>query len=342
VVNSGSSANLLAVQSLGLPKGAEVITPACTFPTTFNPILQSGLNPVVIDVSLGDYNLMQDMIEPAISDRTRAIMFAHTLGVPAEMGKVMEIAKKYGLSVIEDNCDALGTEIHGRRTGSFGDLATVSFYASHHMTSAGGGGMVLVNDNEFERRIRSLRDWGRPADIDKPGKLPRVIELDGVPYDDRYIFETIGYNLKMNEIDAAFAEVQFRKLDFFIQRRRANFQAYYQRIKEYEEFFVLPSWPAQSVPSWFGFALTVRDEMPFRRMDLVQHLEQRGVQTRFLFAGNITRQPAYKGVPMRVAGNLKNSDKVFRDTFFVGVHPGISEDDIEYVCDGIKSFIKRH
>jgi CDP-6-deoxy-D-xylo-4-hexulose-3-dehydrase len=136
--------------------------------------------------------------------------------------------------------------------------------------------------------------------------------------------------------------VQFRKLDFFIQRRRANFQAYYQRIKEYEEFFVLPSWPAQSVPSWFGFALTVRDEMPFRRMDLVQHLEQRGVQTRFLFAGNITRQPAYKGIPMRVAGNLKNSDKVFRDTFFVGVHPGISEDDIEYVCDGIKSFIKRH
>ena len=169
-----------------------------------------------------------------------------------------------------------------------------------------------------------------------------MIDLDGVPYDERYIFETIGYNLRMNEIDAAFGEVQFRKLDFFIQRRQANFQTYYQQLKEYEEFFILPSWPSESVPSWFGFALTLRDGAPFRRIDLVRDLEEKGIQTRFLFAGNIMRQPAYKGVPMRVVGSLENSDKVFRDAFFIGVHPGLSENDIAYVCDCIKDFVARH
>ncbi len=335
-VNSGSSANLLAVLSLGLPAGSEVITPAMTFPTTFNPIITAMCLPVLVDVDLETYNVKEDVIENAISERTRAIIFPHTLGIPANVPRIIDIAKKHGLFVIEDACDALGAEIAGRKVGSFGTLSTVSFYASHHITTGGEGGLILTDDETLWGKVNSLKAWGRPSDADvKERHEDRFsIEIEGFPYDYRYTYSNLGFNLKMTEMQAAFGCAQFEKLEDFIAKRNENFQYFYSFIEaDYEEFFILPKWPQGAKPSWFGFVLTIRDGAPFDRRSITTFLEQNGIQVRLMFAGNIRRQPGYKEIEMRVVGDLRNSDKIFRDSFWFGVHPGITSADREYVCE---------
>ncbi len=342
-VNSGSSANLLAVLSLGLPTGAEVITPAMTFPTTFNPIYYARCIPVLVDVDLGSYSITAEVVAEAVSEDTRAIIFPHTLGIPADMPKIMEVATKHNMYVIEDTCDALGAEVNGRKVGSFGTLSTFSFYASHHITAGGEGGMILTDEESLWRKINSLKAWGRPSDADiKERQVDRLsFEIGGVPYDYRYTYPELGFNLKMTEMQGAFGRTQFRKLPEFISKRRENFHYFYNFIKDnYEEFFMLPEWPQDIKPSWFGFMLTIRDGAPFDRRSITTFLEEKGIQTRLMFAGNIKRQPGYKNINMRVVGDLRNSNKIFRDTFWIGVHPGISGDDREYVCEVFHDFFR--
>ena len=342
-VNSGSSANLLAVLALDLPHGSEVITPAMTFPTTFNPIYYARCIPVLVDVDLETYSVTASAIEQAISPKTKAIIFPHALGIPANMPEIMDVADKHGLFVIEDACDALGAEIGGRKVGSFGTLSTFSFYASHHITTAGEGGMVLTDLESLWRKINSLKAWGRPSDSDSKERQADRLghDIDGVPYDYRYTFPELGFNLKMTEIQGGFGRAQFKKLPEFIEKRNANFQFFYEFIKsKYEEFFILPKWPAGAKPSWFGFMLTIRDGAPFHRKSIMTYLERNGVQIRLMFAGNIMRQPGYKNVQTRVAEELRNSDKIFRDTFWFGVHPGITSADREYVCEIFDNFFQ--
>ena len=342
--NSGSSANLLATLALGLPPGSEIITPAMTFPTTFNPIYYARCIPVIVDVDLETYNITADAIEEAISERTGAIILPHVLGIPANMPEIMNIATRYGLHVIEDTCDALGAEFSQQKAGSLGTLSTFSFYASHHITAGGEGGMILTDEEELWRKLNSLKTWGRPSDADiKERQADRLnFELDGIAYDYRYTYPELGFNLKMTEMQGAFARVQFRKLPEFIAKRRQNFQHFYNFIQaNYEEFFILPKWPEDAKPSWFGFMLTIRDNAPFDRRDIMTFLEGRGIQTRLMFAGNIKRQPGYEGIDMRVVGDLKNCDKIFRDTFWIGVYPGISNDDRDYVCQVFHDFFRK-
>ncbi len=343
-VNSGSSANLLAMLSLGLSPESEVITPAMTFPTTFNPIYYARCVPVIVDVDLETYSITAGAIEDAISEKTKAIIFPHTLGIPANVPEIMNVITKYGLCVIEDTCDALGAEVDGRKAGSFGTLSTLSFYASHHITTGGEGGMILTDEEALWRTINSLKAWGRPSDADiKERQADRLsFEIDGVHYDYRYCYTELGFNLKMTEIQGAFGCVQFRRLPEFIAKRRENFQYYYDFIKaNYEEFFLLPKWPRNAKPSWFGFMMTIRDGAPFDRRSITTFLEENGIQTRLMFAGNIKRQPGYRNIDMRVVGDLTNSNKIFRDTFWIGVHPGITNDDREYVCEVFHDFFHK-
>lgn len=343
-VNSGSSANLLAMLALGLPPGAEVIAPAMTFPTTFNPIYYARCVPVLVDVDLETYSITATALEEAISEKTRAIIFPHTLGIPANMPEIMNIATRHRLYVIEDTCDALGAEVGGRKAGSFGTLATFSFYASHHITAGGEGGMILTDEEALWSKINSLKAWGRPSDADiKERQADRLsFEIDGISYDYRYSYPELGFNLKMTEMQGAFGRVQLRKLPEFIAKRRENFQYFYNFIKaNYEEFFILPKWTGGAKPSWFGFMLTIRDNAPFDRRSIITFLEENGIQIRLMFAGNIKRQPGYQNVDMRVVGNLENSDKIFRDTFWIGVHPGIRNDDREYVCEVFHNFFRK-
>ncbi len=369
--NSGSSANLLAVSSLTSPKlgelklnpGDEVITVACGFLTTVAPIFQNNLVPVFVDIELGTYNIDPKRIEEAISSKTKAIFIAHTLGIPFNLDKVLEIAEKYNLWVIEDNCDALGAryrlkrtyklingkEVSGERyTGTFGHIGTSSFYPPHHMTM-GEGGAVYTDDLNLYRILLSFRDWGRdcwcePGKDDscgrrfswKLGKLP-------AGYDHKYTYSHLGYNLKITDMQAAVGVAQIEKLDEFIKARQKNWQKLYDGLKDLEEFFVLPRYPERAIPSPFGFVLTIKDEAPFSRKEIVSFLEEKGIQTRMVFAGNIIRQPAlvdgdYK---YRVIGELKNTDKVMMDTFWIGVYPGLTDEMIEYMIDCIKDFCKR-
>ncbi|MBU0598629.1 lipopolysaccharide biosynthesis protein RfbH [Patescibacteria group bacterium] len=349
VTNSGSSATLLAVAGFGFKPGLEIITPACNFPTSFNPIVQLGLVPVLIDVDLGTYNIKAELIEKAITKKTVALLIPHTLGNPCNMKKIMKIKKKYNLKLIEDNCDALGSTYNNQKTGSFGDVATCSFYPAHHIT-IGEGGMVYLNSNSRERKIRSLRDWGRACHCKWDQKNPHGacknrfnFQLGDLPkgYDHRYTYTSIGYNLKPVEFQCAMGLEQLKKLPFFVKKRRQNFTKLYNYFKKFEKYFILPKWEKEAKPSWFSFPLTVKDKAPFSRRDISIYLEDHNIQTRPLFAGNIIRHPAYKNVKYRISGSLKNSDKILLDTFFIGVWPGMDDEQIGYIKKTVNKFFKQ-
>ncbi|MFA6533775.1 MAG: lipopolysaccharide biosynthesis protein RfbH [Patescibacteria group bacterium] len=355
LTNSGSSASLLATNGLmstllpeseRLKPGDEIITPACGFPTTINPALILGLVPVFLDVNLETCNINADDLEKALSDKTRAIFLPHTLGNPNEMDKVVEFARAHRLYLVEDNCDALGSEYDGRKTGSFGDLATASFYPAHHIT-IGEGGMVFYNDEKFVQPIRSLRDWGRACHCrgDEQSSLGACnnrfsFKINNRPCDHKYMYSQIGYNLKPVEFQAAMGVEQLKKLPEFIVRREHNFNRLYEQVKNLEEFFILPKSLPKAKPCWFAFPLTIRAGAPFDRLSIINYLEERLIQTRPLFAGNIIRQPAYQQAKYRIVDELKNSDYILHHTFFVGVYPGLDDAMIDYIADNINGFIK--
>jgi CDP-6-deoxy-D-xylo-4-hexulose-3-dehydrase len=353
--NSGSSANLLALSCLTSPKlgerrlqpGDEVITVAAGFPTTVNPILLNNLVPVYLDVELGTYNVDVSQLEEAVGPRTRAVMMAHTLGNPFDLDAVRDLARRHNLWLIEDNCDALGSRYRGRLTGTFGDLATLSFYPAHHITM-GEGGAVLTDTPVLKTLIESFRDWGRDCWCD-PGKENTCgkrfdWQLGELPhgYDHKYTYSHIGYNLKLTDMQAAVGVAQLEKLPAFIAARRRNWELLHQGLQRFEEHLLLPRATAHSEPSWFGYLISVRPEAPFPRAELVRHLESRGVATRLLFGGNLLRQPSHRDRPHRVVGELPNSDFVMNRSFWVGVYPGISRAAVEYVVDVVGEFITRY
>jgi CDP-6-deoxy-D-xylo-4-hexulose-3-dehydrase len=350
--NSGSSANLLALSALTSPHlraralkpGDEVITCATGFPTTVNPALQYGLVPVFVDTSIPTYNIRPDMIEAAVSDKTRAIMVAHTLGNPFDLGEVMRVAKKHNLWVIEDCCDALGATYDGKMVGTFGDIGTLSFYPAHHITM-GEGGAVFTNRLLLNRLIESMRDWGRDCWC-QPGKDNTCgkrfgHKLGDLPrgYDHKYTYSHCGYNLKITDMQAAVGVTQLDRLEGFIADRRRNFDLLTQAFKPLEDVFVLPEATPNSDPSWFGYVLTIRKGVPFTRDALVRHLNAHRIATRLLFGGNLIRQPYMRERNYRVVGDLTNADIVTDDTFWIGLYPGLGEEHIGYVAEVIGDFL---
>lgn len=354
LVNSGSSANLIALSALTSPKlgekrlqpGDEIITVAAGFPSTVNPILQNGLIPVFVDVGLGDYNALPEMIEEAISPKTRGIMMAHTLGNPFCLNTVMNLVEQHDLWLIEDNCDSLGSTYNGKYTGAFGHLSTLSFYPAHHITM-GEGGAVIGNDIELIRIARSFRDWGRDCYCTGGGadtcgqRFTQQFGTLPYGYDHKYVYSHIGYNMKVTDMQAAIGCAQLAKLESFIIARKNNFADLYNSLKEYEEYLILPFATQGSDPAWFGFPITVRENAPFTRNDLTEYLENKKIETRNLFGGNLLRHPAYEGIPHRVVGDLVNTDVVMNNTFFIGVYPGIDDVQREYAKDMFKGFFKK-
>ena len=351
-VNSGSSANLVAFSALTSPKlgdrairpGDEVIGVAAGFPTTVNPILQFGAVPVLVDVELGTYNVRADLLEAAISPKTKAIMLAHTLGNPYNLEVVTALCRKHGLWLVEDCCDALGATYQGRKVGTFGDIGTLSFYPAHHITM-GEGGAVFTNHDELKLIMDSFRDWGRDCYC-QPGKDNTCgkrfcWKLGDLPYgyDHKYTYSHLGYNLKITDMQAACALAQMDRVEEFIAARRANFHWLHERLRSCEEFLILPHATPGSDPSWFGFPMTLRDNAPVSRVDLLTYLDQRKVGTRLLFAGNLLRQPYMAGRNVRVASPLDNTDIIMNQTFWVGVHPGLREEMLEHVASSIESFL---
>ncbi|GIW23339.1 MAG: lipopolysaccharide biosynthesis protein RfbH [Candidatus Sericytochromatia bacterium] len=357
-VNSGSSANLLAFFSLTSPllkerrikRGDEVITVAAGFPTTIAPIIQYGAVPVFVDIDLETLNIDENEIEKAISDKTKAIMVAHTLGNPFNIEKVKAICEKYNLWLIEDNCDALGSKYKGKYTGTWGDIGTSSFYPPHHITM-GEGGAVYTNNRILKKILLSMRDWGRDcwceSGVDntcgarfsqKIGKLP-------FGYDHKYVYSHFGFNLKITDMQAAIGVAQLEKLPEFIKKRQENWEKLYNGLKDIEEFiFVKPQ--ENSEVSWFGFFITLKDGIRFSRNEIVRYLEDKGIQTRNLFAGNITKHPAFdtlkEGLDYKVIGSLKNTDKIMNDGFWIGVYPGLSDEAISYIVKTINEFVERY
>lgn len=357
-VNSGSSANLVAVTTLcskqlrdrePMKPGDEVITTAVAFPTTIAPIVQNGLVPVLVDSEIGTYNIDITQLEAALSPKTKAVFITHTLGNPVEMDILMEFAREHDLYVLEDNCDALGSLYDGKMTGTFGDLATSSFYPAHHITM-GEGGAVYTDSPRLAKIARTIRDWGRDCwcGYTNPpnGQCGKRFNwtVDGIEgyYDHRYLYTEIGYNLKLTDPQAAVGIAQMDKLPHFVSSRQKNFKIIYAGLKSLEEFFILPEWSDKADPSWFAFPLTLRDDVPFTRNDLQRYLETRMIETRLLFAGNLLRQPGYRDIPHRVVGNLPVANKVMQDTMFVGVYPGLTAQKTNYMINTFHQFIREH
>ena len=346
LVNSGSSADLLALTTLTSPKlgdrrlrpGDEVITVAGGFPTTVNPIIQNGLIPVFLDLHVPTYNIDTQHLEEAYSERTKAVMLAHTLGNPFDLATITAFCKRHNLWLIEDCCDAVGATYNGQLAGTFGDLATVSFYPAHHLTM-GEGGCVLTDKPMLKTLAESFRDWGRDCWCE-PGKENTCgkrfdWQLGDLPcgYDHKYTYSHIGYNFKMTDMQAAVGVSQLKKLPAFIAQRRANFQRLHQGLRDLQEFFILPEATPNSDPSWFGFPIAVRPGAPFNRNQVIRHLAQRKIDTRLLFAGNLLRQPAYKDIRHRVVGTLDNTDFVMNNLFWIGVYPGLTHQMLDYAVD---------
>jgi CDP-6-deoxy-D-xylo-4-hexulose-3-dehydrase len=353
LVNSGSSANLLCLAALTAPElgdrclrpGDEVITVAAGFPTTVSSIVQHGLVPVFVDVELGTYNAIPEQVAAAVGPRTRAVFLAHTLGNPFDLATIGQVALDNDLWLIEDNCDSLGSRYDGRWTGTFGHLASYSFFPAHHITM-GEGGAVTTNDELLARLVCSFRDWGRDCYCE-PGRSNSCArrftqQFGDLPhgYDHKYVYSHLGYNLKLTDLQAAFGVAQLKKLPGFIEARKRNFDELRRRLEPHEDALMLPRATPNSDPAWFAFPITVRAEAGFTRADLVEHLEARKVATRFLFGGNLVRQPAFADVPRRIVGSLENSDVVMARTFFVGVYPGIDEARLAYVGDVFEEFLR--
>ena len=353
MVNSGSSANLVALSALTSPllgdralrPGDEVITVAAGFPTTVTPIIQNGLVPVYVDVDLETYVANTSSIQEAVTPKTKAIMMAHTLGNPFNLETVTAIAKENNLWLIEDNCDALGGTYKGKKLGTFGEMSTLSFYPAHHMTT-GEGGAVLINKVALKPLVESFRDWGRDCWC-QPGCDNTCLkryewQLGELPfgYDHKYTYSHLGYNLKSGDIQAAIGLAQLDKIDNFVAKRISNWDYLSKRLKELEEFLILPRATEWSQPSWFGFAITVRPESPKTRNEIVTYLDSIKVGTRLLFAGNLLRQPAFQGTKRRVVGELKNTDVVMNDTFWIGVWPGLTTQMLDFVCDSLISYLR--
>lgn len=355
LTNSGSSANLLALSCLTSPalgekrlkRGDKIITAATGFPTTVNPIFQNGLIPRFIDVELGTYNPTPEMVEEAIDSKTKGIMLAHTLGNPFDAKKMRELAQEHGLYLIEDCCDAVGSKLNGKHVGTFGDIATVSFYPAHHMTT-GEGGALLTDNSQLKKLIESFRDWGRDCwcapGSDNTCKKRFSWKLGNLPYgyDHKYVYSNIGYNLKMLDIQGAIGLAQLKKLPEFIRKRKQNYEFLLSRISKWKSKIILPKKTAGSDPSPFGFLLTVKEDAGFSKNDIVEHLESKGIATRMLFGGNLTRQPAYLNEKFDVIGKLENSDIVMNNTFWVGVYPGLTEEMIEYMAAQLEEFLEKH
>jgi CDP-6-deoxy-D-xylo-4-hexulose-3-dehydrase len=369
--NSGSSANLLALtaltsQKLGdksLKKGDEIITTAAGFPTTINPIIQNGLVPVFVDSEIGSYNIHVNQIEESISSKTRGIMIAHTLGNVFDIGKIKELSEKYNLWLIEDSCDALGAKYKNKFSGTIGHIGTFSFYPAHHITM-GEGGALVTNDSQLYHIIMSFRDWGRdcwcPPGKDATCKNRFNWQFGNLPfgYDHKYTYSHLGYNLKITDWQAACGLAQLDKLNGFIEKRTRNFKLIYDGLKKYEDYLILPTFPVDSTPSWFGFLISVKPNDKFNRLELVKYLESNNIGTRLLFAGNILRQPAFveNDVKIKIKNSeilnsknlteehykmLPNADFIMNNTFWIGVYPGISEKDINKIINVFDNFFKR-
>lgn len=352
LTNSGSSANLLAISALTSPKlgkkrlkpGDEIITTACGFPTTLNPIIQNNLKPVFIDVDIGTYNIKTELIEDAINKNTKAIFVPHTLGNLADIDNILKIVEKHDLWFVEDNCDALGSRYKNQYTGSFGQISTFSFYPAHHITM-GEGGAVLTNDPVLKDIILSFRDWGRdcwcePGCDNTCGKRFGW-QLGQLPYgyDHKYVYSHIGYNLKVTDMQAAVGVEQLKKLSTFIQSRKDNFKEIYNRLKVYDKYLSLPLKEKNADPSWFGFPILIKENAPFTRDDIVNHLENSKIVTRMLFGGNLTKQPAYEDIDFRLVGSLENTDLVMNNLFWIGVYPGITAEKRDYMLKVIDTFM---
>jgi CDP-6-deoxy-D-xylo-4-hexulose-3-dehydrase len=354
LTNSGSSSNLLAISALTsealesrrLVPGDEVITVAAGFPATVAPIVQNRLVPVFVDVEIGTYNIDVSKLEQAYSPKTKALFIAHTLGNPFNLDAVCAFAEKHGLWLVEDNCDALGSRYRGKLTGTFGHIATGSFYPAHHITT-GEGGCVLTDDPALARIIRSFRDWGRDCYCEggesntcgcrftkQFGTLPKG-------YDHKYVYSHIGYNMKMTDMQAAIGAAQMDKLEAFTARRKENFGLITEGLRGLEDVFILPQATEHSDPSWFAYILTLRDGAPFSRVELAQYLDESLIETRGLFAGNLLRQPGYAAIEHRVVGGLENTDTIMNNTLFMGVFPGLTQAKISYVTERIRAFVKR-
>ena len=349
-VNSGSSANMIAFSSLtsklhkerAINPGDEVITVAAGFPTTVNPIIQNGAVPVFVDVKLLSYNIDENLIESAITKNTKAIMLAHTLGNPFNLKVIKDICKKNNLWLVEDNCDALGSKFEGQLTGTFGDVATLSFYPAHHITM-GEGGAVFTNNFRLKRIAESFRDWGRDCycepGVENTCKKRFDWKLGELPsgYDHKYIYSHIGFNMKITDMQAACGLAQLDKLEKFIQKRKQNFEYLKKNLIELEDILILPEKENNSDPSWFGFPISIKNNSKVKRHDLLLGLNEKKIGTRLLFSGNLTKQPAYIGKKFKISGSLKNTDFVMRNTFWVGLYPGLGEEELSFVVKSIKN-----
>ena len=351
-VNSGSSANLIAFSCLtserlcerAIQPGDEVIAVAAGFPTTVNPILQFGAVPVFVDVEMGTYNIAADKIEEAISSKTKAIMLAHTLGNPFNVSIIKALCEKYNLWLVEDCCDALGSEYMGQKVGTFGDIGTLSFYPAHHITM-GEGGAVFTNNVELKKIAESFRDWGRdcycPPGKDNTCSKRFCWQLGTLPagYDHKYTYSHLGYNLKITDMQAACGLAQLEQAQSFIDKRKENFNYLHSRLSACEEFLILPKATPNSNPSWFGFPITLKEDAPVARLELLQYLDQKKVGTRLLFAGNLIRQPYMLGRNFRVSGSLENTDRVMNQTFWIGLQPALTQEMLNYSVTQIETYL---
>lgn len=342
-VNSGSSANLVALSALGLKKGCKVITPALTFATTVSEIVQNGLIPIFIDSVIGRYTINEDLVESAIDDKTAAIMVPQLVGGICDMKKLKDIADRHNLFLIDDCCDTFAPRLHGNTVASYADITTTSFYGSHIITACGMGGMLMTDDEYIRDTALTLRDWGRVGNDKEDFKNRFDFQLDGIPYDSKFVYSHLGYNLKMNEVSAAFGLEQLRKLPIFIKTRATNFKIIYNWFAHfYSEWFYLPELIKGAETNWLAFPLTIKKDAPFTRYEFLEYLEKNGIQTRVLFSGNITRHPIYKDCRYEVVGDLENADLVMANGFLLGCHHAMSEKQAEYMCMVAKEFLDKY
>ena len=340
-VNSGSSANLIAISAFDFIKGSKVITPALTFSTTVSEIVLNGLVPVFVDSEIGRYTISEDKIEEAIDGETVAILVPQLIGGVCDMVKLRKLADKYMLKLIDDSCDTFAPTLHGKTVASYADVTTTSFYGSHIITACGIGGMAMTDDKELRDAMITLRDWGRVGNDQEDFKERFDFKVDGIPYDSKFIYSHLGYNLKMNEASAAFGLEQVKKLPKFLKTRTKNFEHLYKFFTRYEQWFHLPKLIPGAKTNWLAFPLTIRVNAPFTRYDFLHHLENDGIQVRVLFSGNITRHPVYKNVSMRhvVSGWLATADFVMARGLLLGAHHGMSVKDAEYMCKSAERFL---